>query len=384
LIIAKIKENKHILKSKVKTKMEHNNEETNEMALNLNLNDMSKHLSKPLLFPSFVTSQPEILKVSKSEEFKESTKCFNQDVNDRLVRFTFIAVLPCIFLVIISNINWDISLPLLIGMAVESMYIVYFSIIAYFIYSANNLSQNRYLFRIWTRSKSVAGWANMSVAIHQQLYYYQAIQSISEFSAIDGGIASYMLSNLGPFTWTIISMHFAAELYYNPLFVWDITDFCEIIGVVGLVMIGIFELDPYNQSMKLLHYIGAVCGVGTIIGFVIQQYSISFAKDGEITLFALLSLFILIMAPIFFVLWQWSNKKTNQYVKRLKEEYGNNEKKRKPSDKELELIRSQITRFSLQNIIFEGIFLFLGASSLAMWLMNYHKSCHLGCAGHVK
>ena len=47
----------------------------------------------------------------------------------------------------------------------------------------------------------------MTVATHQQIYEFEAIQSISEFSAIDGGIASVMLSNLGPFTWAIVTMY---------------------------------------------------------------------------------------------------------------------------------------------------------------------------------
>ena len=120
----------------------------------------------------------------------------------------------------------------------------------------------------------------MNIAGEQYQYKYTAIQSISEFSAIDGGVASIMLANLGPFTWAVTVMNFAAQIQCFPDFSWDAADVCEIIGVTGLVMIGLFELDPHNKWMKIFHYIGAAAGACTVLGFLIQGVSLSNAQGG--------------------------------------------------------------------------------------------------------
>lgn len=65
------------------------------------------------------------------------------------------------------------------------------------------------------------------------------------------------------------------------------------------------------------------------------------------------------------------------YQKWLKEKF----KDTKPTEQELKEIRKTISRLSIKNVLYEGIFLFSGAVSLSLWLMDYHKSCKLGCAG---
>lgn len=120
----------------------------------------------------------------------------------------------------------------------------------------------------------------MNIAGKQYQYHYTAIQSISEFSAIDGGVASIMLANLGPFTWAVTVMSFAAQIQCFDDFSWDAADLCELLGVTGLVMIGLFELDPHNKPMKIFHYVGALLGSGTVLGFLIQGVSLSNAQGG--------------------------------------------------------------------------------------------------------
>ena len=187
--------------------------------------------------------------------------------------------MPMLFLFVLTLDKNDSStgetathLSQLIGVSVEIIFVGYFGLVSYLFWSGARKSKGRNLFRIWTRSDPVNGWTSMNIATHQQIYEYEAIQSISEFSAIDGGIASIMLSNLGPFVWAIVTMHFAAELHCNCFFVWDIADVLEIIGITGLVMIGVFELDPYNPGMKFFHYFGAACGTGTVAGYCIVRY----------------------------------------------------------------------------------------------------------------
>lgn len=149
------------------------------------------------------------------------------------------------------------------------------------------------------------GWADMSIAEHQQLYKFEAIQSISEFSAVDGGVPSFMLSNLGPFTWAVVIMHFAAQTEYNAdVFRWDIADLFELMGVSGLVMIGIFELDPYNAPMRSFHNIGAATGIGTVVGMIIQAWSLS---KNESVLRLVLKCAIAAIGLMFMVMWVCSN-----------------------------------------------------------------------------
>ena len=216
----------------------------------------------------------------------------------------------------------------------------------------------------------------MSIAKTQMEFEYKAILSISEFSAIDGGIASYMLANLGPFTWAIVTMHFGAQIYCNDNFNWDIADIFEIIGVVGLIMIGIFELDPYNPPMQRFHNVGAIAGVGTIAGYMIQGFSLM-KSTGNVG-YAIVPIIIAIIAAISLFIWRCViRKRTNNFQQLIVDNYANNEIS---EEKDAE-IRNQITKLSLQNVFWESISLFCGATSLAIYLMNYEKDCCYGCVG---
>merc|ERR1712013_88648 len=252
-----------------------------------------------------------------------------------------------------------------------------------------------------------------------------------------------MLANLGPFTWAMVAMFFAAQLEYNEAFSRDWADVPEMVGVVGLVMIGIFELDPYNEPMKLFHYVGAVLGCGTIGGYVIQGIHLVEIEGST----ALIGPFVIVcVAFAFFILWQLSNSRTDLYqtwvTNKFLEEKKNLAKqndhfsecvhslslclcckkkesedkeedenqvvevtlskreqsfcallrficsKKMPSENEGDAlskeeetnIRKTITKLSILNIFFEGVFLFCGSLSLGLWLWNYSKPCRVGCA----
>eukprot|EP01083_Nonionella_stella_P225113 800651_1 len=375
------------------TEQPNNDENETKEQENNNENDNENTTQPTTLKP--VTSvlnfeKPTTLQFNKQNDETPNPKLFNEDVRIRLWRWLFISAMPVIFLAILSAQAYNssdgkfdsdnVELSFLIGLSVEIYYLAYFGLIGYLFWSGAQKSKGRYLFRVWTRSNPVPGWAKLNIASHQQLYEWEAIQSISEFSAIDGGVPSFMLANLGPYTWAIVTMHFAAELQCPIIaFEWDTADLCEVIGVCGLVMIGIFELDPYNPGMKKFHYLGAGMGVGTVVGFFIQAFSLSPAAAGhpDDVNYGLLVLSILIslIAGSCFMLWQWSNKSTVKYQEEIREKY----KDRKPSEEETTIIKGTITRFSVKNVIFEGVFLWCGATCLAIWLMNYnHKCCARG------
>ena len=139
-----------------------------------------------------------------------------------------------------------------------------------------------------------------------------------------------------------------------------------------------FELDPYNPGMKTFHYVGAGCGVGTIVGYAIQSWSLMNAYDNGGYLVA--PILISVIAFTCFLLWQfWFNRKTEKYQQEIREKWNGNETK--PTTEELQEIREKITSLSLSNVISEGIFLFMGATSLALYLMFYDDKCDLGCVG---
>ena len=81
-----------------------------------------------------------------------------------------------------------------------------------------------------------------------------------------------------------------------------------------------------------------------------------------------------------FFLWQFGfNKATVKYQDEIRGKY--NGGTTKPTKEELIEIRAKITKLSLQNVISEGIFLFMGATSLALYLIFYENECKVGCVG---
>eukprot|EP01083_Nonionella_stella_P118803 354770_1 len=302
-----------------------------------------------------VSDKPVIFTVSQVEQDQDhktdKTKCCNNEVQMRFARWSFIALVPIIFLTIETNVP-NVELTVLLGVCIEMLYIIYFSIIGFYFYSGSRKSKNRTLFRVWTRAERVPGWAIMTIATQEQIYAYEAIQSISEFSAVDGGIPGFMLANLGTFTWTVLAMHYATELECDSdRFTWDIADVMEVVGVLGLVMIGIFELDPHNDPMKRFHYLGALAGCGTIGGFFIQQVSLTHNDKYGYSLIWL-PIAITVIAVTAFLAWRYHMSKTEAYQTKIKGLYQG----KKPAPKELEEIRGEITAYTLKNVTAEANF----------------------------
>eukprot|EP00485_Elphidium_margaritaceum_P009459 CAMPEP_0202707298 /NCGR_PEP_ID=MMETSP1385-20130828/19639_1 /ASSEMBLY_ACC=CAM_ASM_000861 /TAXON_ID=933848 /ORGANISM="Elphidium margaritaceum" /LENGTH=437 /DNA_ID=CAMNT_0049365987 /DNA_START=34 /DNA_END=1347 /DNA_ORIENTATION=- len=400
-----------------------NDVDSTERAGNVNTSPQSRHTVQESLFDSDMPV-PKAMALSVSmrsvnvqgkNHDNVLKKYLNGVVTLRMFRWCGLVTIPCLFLILLTyepRYKRELELPWLLGVGIEVLYVIYFGLIAFLFRSGTGGEQDgqpRYLYRIWTRSASVKGWSKMTIAAEQRRFQLNAIESISEFSAVEGAVSSLMLANLGPVTWTMVFMHFASELAYDEVFSWDVADILEMIGVSGLVMIGMFELDPYNPGMKLFHYIGAAAGVGTIAGYVLQSLSRSQELDNFTPLIA--PIIICVIAGTCFLLWQLFNKQTATKVLEFHKAYTNATYEqtdgrvlcipcpcckgetltgqsaaaykitKPPTDEQWAEIRSTINSMSIKNVVFEGIFLFCGATSLALWLMHYHTSCSVGCAG---
>jgi len=265
-----------------------------------------------------------------------------------------------------------VGTSMLLGIGLLIMFSVYFTIIAYYVFSCS-LPEGS-LYRIYSVSDRPENWLTLKTGHLQYLYRGESIQSISELSAINGGVTKVMLNTIGAYSWTVIMCHYAAELYYNKcIFRWDIVDVLEIMGTAGLLFISIFELDPFSKKMQICHYIGAALGCGTIAGFVIQQWYYE-------KLFWL-SVAIAVVATIAFVLWQLTGFATNAA------QYENKKKWNKDFKLHCQCLippcfrNKSVNTYSRMNIGFEAVFLYLGALCLCLWLMHYNYSCKVGCAG---
>ena len=79
-----------------------------------------------------------------------------------------------------------------------------------------------------------------------------------------------MIANLGPIAWVMILMLFASHMQClnGTGFHVDIADVLTMVGVSGIMMIGIFELNHFDNGMKLFHYVG----VGMAICILVARY----------------------------------------------------------------------------------------------------------------
>ena len=132
-----------------------------------------------------------------------------------------------------------------------------------YIYSRIFAPSNIY---IYIANTSNGKWAPLSLALNQIAWPLKPVHSVSEFSAIDGAMPSVMLSNIGQFTWAMVAMHFLIHIRINNGdFTFKFSDFVEMFGVAGLVMLGVFETTPHNKDVSLFHAIGACMGFGTVL-----------------------------------------------------------------------------------------------------------------------
>ena len=208
----------------------------------------AKKRSFPVLFQSLDDTQRS---AEELHAYRKRNKWAKLKI--RLMRAMNVLTVGVAFLTLLTQLP-ERPFALVIGLGVLSMYIIYFGVIYYLLYTGTK--DGKQLYRIYSSSACPTDWANMNVSSYQLLYKNRAIQSISEFSAINGGVPNKMLSTLSAYTWAFLLMFLAAYNAFTCDFIWDIADISEMIGVGGLIFIGMFELDVENNWMIRLHYLG--------------------------------------------------------------------------------------------------------------------------------
>eukprot|EP01083_Nonionella_stella_P115409 342128_1 len=303
----------------------------------------------------------------------EAVKDSYRNLKVRITRACSTIIGP--ILLLIWTTYTSVSVGFVIGFGLLFMFITYFITIL------RLATGNGNLYRVYSISKKPNEWAaNENISYIQLLYHKQSIQSISELSAIYGGVTKTMLNTLGAYTWTAIICHYAALAKWQSDFGWDVADISMIIGCIGLLLISIFELDPFNNKMVFLHYLGALCGCGTIIGFILQQYSL------YPNTYFYVSLCIGIIGAIAFNAWQIIGRATDLCQLPKKTQKGGSKYNCILTPLAALLIPNYknitLNTYSRLNICSEALFLFLGALCLCLFLMNYENVCRFGCSSH--
>ena len=332
-------------------------------------------------------------KVFSPEEFADSNheiiglfeKNEKEKYTARIWRSTSAIIIP---LLLFPFMAWAKATVIeMLGIALLLMFISYF-IHIFSIFGRAARKPGNKIYRMYSVSAIAKGWTSMSVAYRVYAFPNHPIESISEFSAIDGGIAQTMLLTISCYSWAVVLCAIAFELEDKILGLTDdqstreafanalnIGDVCEVFGCFGLVLIGTFDLDPFNPTLQKLHYTGAALGVGTVVGYCYQQWVIGHYKD-DIIAHAIFPIIISIIAFIAFCMWQFYGCVADRFPPQKAS------KKKKsclmkivdhciPTEYNLE----RITTISLKNVISEAIFLFCGALCMCLWLFNYHE-CH--------
>eukprot|EP01084_Bolivina_argentea_P248274 415265_1 len=295
------------------------------------------------------------------------TKNFRQ----RLRRALFVISTPVIFLIIATYL--EVALNVIIGGALLAMFSLYIAQVLFYVLSAKLPDSE--LYRIYSVSGKPDNWANINTAYLQLMYKKESLQSISELSAINGGITKTMLNTLGAYTWAAVSVHFAGQLYYNRcVFNWDVADMFEIMGTGGIVLISIFELDPFSKAMQTAHYIGVMFAALCPAGYCIQQYYI-----GQKFIFAVILYVIAFAGLALFVICGWA---TDQAQLESKRKWNKNFELTKLSCLVPVCFKKKnVNTYSKMNIIFEATAIYLTTVALCLWLIEYDKDCKYGCAG---
>jgi hypothetical protein len=338
--------------------------------------------------PAVTADEPHVLTISHQiveDPTSKERKYLNEDVIERLGRFAMIGGIPLAMLFIMNALTnggrgSDIHyISELLGLAIALMFTCYFGSLFYQLLPGSYPGEEKpYLFKIETRLSQVDKWAKMRIANSQLLYKHRPIQSISEFSAISGGQANHMIANLGPFAWVSLAMLYASHMQCpdNEEFNLDITDAFIVMGVNGIVMIGLFELNQFDKAMKHGHYAGVFLAIWILVAVMIQGWSL-----GGVNL-VMPIVFNCVAWPCFIV-WQWvsSTDQSNQFEKKLVQfmEDNSGEEERK---KQLEETRKNVYRHSVKCIVLEGVAIYFTTLALSWYLYQWGGTCKLGCRLH--
>jgi len=308
------------------------------------------------------------------------TNILNKDVRARMWRFLMIWTIPLAMLISMSYLTESDGnthyLSRVLGASLLIMYTVYFLNLARLMWPHANLENEAHLFKIQTRLSRVEGWASMRIANTQLLFPHQPIQSISEFSAIAGGQARHAIANLGPISWIGLVMMYGSQMQSNERsFNWDIAEYLVIVGVSGIVMIGMFELNHFDHGMRLFHYVGVIMAICILPACLLQ----GLALGGYNMVFPVL---LNVVAWPCFLFWRWysSSKRAIQFQEeflkysRLQRSAGQS-----LDDDHRKALYKKINKYSVKCIVLEGIAIYCTTTALSCYLYQWGNTCRFGC-----
>eukprot|EP01084_Bolivina_argentea_P108995 194819_1 len=162
------------------------------------------------------------------------------------------------------------------------------------------LSKAKYIHRIYTLSAIPQDWIPMSIAIGNKNYMKHPITSISEFSAIGGGVAKSVLARVGTITWGALMTLITVKISIHGDLKFGSGYGLQCIGAFGIDMIGTFYDDPYSKGMKIGHYTGVILAICCLVGFWIQRID----ENEHIWLPVVMTVLFI----IFFALFQFYDK----------------------------------------------------------------------------
>lgn len=312
------------------------------------------------------------------DQMRVDTDILNQDVRARMGRFLMIWTIPLAMLIILSYLTEDDGnihyLSLVLGGSLFLMYTVYFLNLARLMCPA------AHLFKIQTKLSRVEGWAPMRIANTQLLFPHRPIQSISEFSAIAGGQARHAIANLGPISWIGLVMMYGSQMQSKECsFSWDIAEYLVIVGVSGIVMIGMFELNHFDRGMRLFHYVGVAMAICILPACLLQGW----ALGGYNMVFPVL---LNMVAWPCFGTWQWYS--SPERAIHFQEEFLKYSRRQRAAGQSLDedhrkRLYKEINRFSVKCVVLEGIAIYCTTTALSCYLCQWGNTCRFGCMNSV-
>ena len=120
------------------------------------------------------------------------------------------------------------------GYAFLLVYTAYLAHIWWLYLTAKNM------YRIYTFSGVPEDWISMSIAFKNSKYKNEPITSISEFSAIAGGVGKMLLARIGTITWGILMTLIAVQISNKAIEIRS-SLILECIGAFGIDMIGMLH-----------------------------------------------------------------------------------------------------------------------------------------------
>ena len=186
---------------------------------------------------------------------------------------------------------------------------------------------------------------------------------------VGGSIMNNMLMSVSMVVWTLVMVSFAVEMHYHEYYM-NIDDILLMIGAFGLLLIGIFEYDPFNACLRNMHVAGTTCGACAVVAFLIQSIQMS-KLDGYNWKKIIPAVIIAAVCLFGWLYWQRQKELAYQY-------YVNNK-----ATFDIKIV----SKYTMKCQLSESIFLMFAALAVGLWLINYPfncNECNYDCRSNAK